>query len=427
MPTSFAPLAKRADTAVATVKARVEKETALGRRRTVAEGLGTAFVYDPEGYLLTNNHVIEDATDISVGFVDGKYLKASIIGRDKPTDIAVLKVDEKGLAALPLGDSDAVEVGDWVVAIGNPFGLSHTVSAGILSAKGRTRDDVKGLDPSGYFNFLQTDASINPGNSGGPLLNIKGEVVGINAAVRANANNIGFAIPINQVRAVLPQLKSRGRVARGFIGVTLETVTPAMRQALGLASAGGAIVQEVTQDTPGERAGLRAYDVIRSVDGVDVTSSDELIRDVSGRSPGSTAKLQVMRDGREQEILVKLAERPASEAAPEEPAPVQPADAEQAPLGMVVRDLDVATARRSGLPAGLVGVVVLRVDPASVAQVARVRRNMVILEINRRRVQSAAEYQRIIARAQPGEVLALYVYDPLSDQRSILTLTIESN
>src|SRR5262249_4804265 len=179
----------------ATVKARVERARPNGRQKVVAEGLGTAFVYDPEGYLLTNNHVIDEATDISVLFGDGRELKVSVVGRDKHTDVAVLKVDAKPLPALPLGDSDAIEVGDWVVAIGNPFGLSHTVSAGILSAKGRTKDDVKGLDPSGYFNFLQTDASINPGNSGGPLLNLRGEVVGINAAVRANANNIGFAIP----------------------------------------------------------------------------------------------------------------------------------------------------------------------------------------------------------------------------------------
>ncbi len=178
MPVSFAPLARRADPAVATVKSRVERTTQSGRRRVVAEGLGTAFVYDPEGFLLTNNHVIEDATDVMVSFFDGREFKGTVIGRDKHTDIAVLKIEKTGLPSVPLGDSDAIDVGDWVVAIGNPFGLSHTVSAGILSAKGRTRDDVKGLDPSGYFNFLQTDASINPGNSGGPLLNARGEVVG---------------------------------------------------------------------------------------------------------------------------------------------------------------------------------------------------------------------------------------------------------
>ncbi|MFO0755700.1 MAG: trypsin-like peptidase domain-containing protein, partial [Byssovorax sp.] len=185
MPISFSPLARRADPAVATVKSRMERQSQSGRRRVVAEGLGTAFVYDADGFLLTNNHVIEDATQVEVSFFDGSEYPATVVGRDKHTDIAVLKIDHRGLPALPLGDSDVLEVGDWVVAIGNPFGLSHTVSAGILSAKGRTRDDVKGLDPSGYFNFLQTDASINPGNSGGPLLNVKGEVVGINAAVRA--------------------------------------------------------------------------------------------------------------------------------------------------------------------------------------------------------------------------------------------------
>ena len=426
----FAEVASRMNAAVVNVDAssrggRARRGELNDNRDGPRQGAGSGFFIDEDGHILTNYHVIEGADRITITLSDGRTLRARVVGTDPAIDVALLAIDPSAaggrLPVANLGNSDKLRVGEWVCAIGNPLGYVHSVTVGVVSFMGRKLFD-NSLD-----DYIQTDAAINFGNSGGPLIDARGDVVGINTAISSQANNIGFAIPINQVRAVLAQLKSRGRVARGFIGVTLETVTPAMRQALGLASAGGAIVQEVTQDTPGERAGLRAYDVIRSVDGRDVTSSDELIRDVSGRAPGSTAKLQVMRDGREQEILVKLAERPASEAAPEEPAPVQPADAEQAPLGMVVRDLDVATARRSGLPAGLVGVVVLRVDPASVAQVARVRRNMVILEINRRRVQSAAEYQRIIARAQPGEVLALYVYDPLSDQRSILTLTIESN
>jgi serine protease Do len=426
----FAEVASRMNAAVVNVDAssrggRARRGELDDNRDGPRQGAGSGFFIDEDGHILTNYHVIEGADRITVTLSDGRTLRARVVGTDPAIDVALLSIDADAaggrLPVATLGDSDRLRVGEWVCAIGNPLGYVHSVTVGVVSFMGRKLFD-NSLD-----DYIQTDAAINFGNSGGPLIDARGDVVGMNTAISSQANNIGFAIPINQVRAVLPQLKSRGRVARGFIGVTLETVTPSLRQALGLAAAGGAIVQEVTADTPGERAGLRAYDVIRSVDGVDVTSSDELIRDVSGRAPGSTARLQVMRDGRAQEVVVKLAERPATDTSPDSPAPVRPADAEQAPLGMVVRDIDVVTARRTGLPAGLGGVVVIRVEPASVAQVARVRPRMVILEINRQRVASAAEYARVIARARPGDVLALYVYDPLSEQRSILTLTIESN
>ncbi|MDQ3069267.1 MAG: trypsin-like peptidase domain-containing protein [Acidobacteriota bacterium] len=389
------------------------------------QGAGSGFLIDEQGHILTNYHVVEGADRITITMADGRALRARVVGTDPAIDVALLVVDAVAaggrVPVATLGDSDRLRVGEWVCAIGNPLGYVHSVTVGVVSFMGR-----KLFDPS-LDDYIQTDAAINFGNSGGPLINARGEVVGINTAISSQANNIGFAIPINQVRAVLPQLKSRGRVARGFIGVTLETVTPALQRALGLSATGGAIVQEVTADTPAERAGLRAYDVIRSVDGRDVVSSDELIRDVSGRAPGSVAKLQVMRDGREQDVLVKLAERPEAAAEAETPAPVKPADTTQPPLGLVVRDIDAATARRYGLPSEISGVLVTRIDPASVAQVARVRRGMVILEINRRRIRTLDEYERMIARARAGDVLALYVYDPLSEQRSILTLTIESD
>lgn len=319
LPVSFAPLARRADPAVATVKARVEKETSSGRRRTVAEGLGTAFVYDPEGYLLTNNHVIEDATDISVGFVDGKDLKATVVGRDKHTDVAVLKVDEKGLPSLPLGDSDSIEVGDWVVAIGNPFGLSHTVSAGILSAKGRTRDDVKGLDPSGYFNFLQTDASINPGNSGGPLLNVSGQVVGINAAVRANANNIGFAIPINMVKQLLPMLLVDGKIRRSAIGVVVDWLNPIEAGRLKRPDRKGAWVKSVLAGGPADRAGIAPDDVILGFDGKPVSDPNELRWLASIAGVNKTSTLRIARLERVFDIRVTLSELSSPQTEPEEP------------------------------------------------------------------------------------------------------------
>ncbi|WP_437956379.1 trypsin-like peptidase domain-containing protein [Sorangium sp. So ce119] len=320
MPGSFAPLARRADPAVATVKARVERQQQPGgRRRTVAEGLGTAFVYDPEGYLLTNNHVIEGATDILVSFVDGRDIKATVVGRDKHTDVAVLKVDEKGLPSLPLGDSDFIEVGDWVVAIGNPFGLSHTVSAGILSAKGRTRDDVKGLDPSGYFNFLQTDASINPGNSGGPLLNLKGEVVGINAAVRANANNIGFAIPINMVRQLLPMLLRDGKIRRSQVGVIVDVLNSIEAGRLKRPDRKGAWVKTVVAGGPAERAGIAPDDVIIGFEGKTISDPNELRWMASIAGVSKTVTLRVARLERVFDVRLTLGELPEINEEPDEP------------------------------------------------------------------------------------------------------------
>jgi len=316
-PLSFAPLAKRADPAVATVKARVVQERNSGRRRTVQEGLGTAFVYDPNGYMLTNNHVIEDATDIQVGFFDGREIRATVVGRDKQTDIAVLKVEETGLPSLPLGDSDRADVGDWVVAIGNPFGLSHTVSAGILSAKGRTKDDVKGLDPTGYFNFLQTDASINPGNSGGPLLDIHGDVVGINAAIRANANGIGFAIPINMVKQLLPMLLRDGKISRSAIGIEVGALNPIEAGRLKRPDRKGAWVFSVRPGGPADRAGIAPDDVIVEFDGKTISDPNELRWLASIAGVNKTVTLRIARLERIFELRVTLGDLDAFTAEPQ--------------------------------------------------------------------------------------------------------------
>ena len=303
-PLSFAPLVQKADPSVATVKA-----TTRGRGQLI-EALGTAFVYDPDGYLLTNHHVVENATELMVGFRDGKDLEAKVVGADKGTDIAVLKIDAKGLPALPLGDSDEIQVGDWVVAIGNPFGLSHTVSAGILSAKGRTRDDVRGLDNTGYFDFLQTDASINPGNSGGPLLNVKGEVVGINAAIRQNANSIGFAIPMNMVKQLLPLLLRDGKIKRSALGVVVADIPPDAVSRLHLASQSGAWVKAVPGGGPADKAGIAVDDVILSFEGKPVDGPNALRWYASIAGVGQTAAIKVNRAGREFDIKVTLGELP---------------------------------------------------------------------------------------------------------------------
>jgi serine protease Do len=306
IPLSFAALAKAVDAGVVTIISRIEEVRPGGRRRIVGEGLGTGFVYDRSGLVLTNNHVVEDASEISVKLAEGRELAAKIVGRDKPADVAVVRVDDKSLTPLPLGDSDGIEVGDWVVAIGNPFGLSHTVSAGILSAKGRTHDDVKGLDPAGYFNFLQTDAAINQGNSGGPLLSLKGEVVGINSAIRANANNIGFAIPINMVKELLPILLREGKVTRSALGIIVDPVNETEATRLHRPDRRGAWIKMVVPGGGADRAGLTADDLILAFDGKGVQDPNQLRWWASLAGVGKTVPVRVQRAEKIFDVRVTL-------------------------------------------------------------------------------------------------------------------------
>jgi serine protease Do len=320
-PNTFADLAAKADAAVVFVKTLQERRGITGRRQVVGEGVGSAFVYDPDGLILTNNHVIEGASEIYVVFGRKRQVKATIVGRDPRTDVAVIRVEEKNLPFLPLGDSEAMRVGDWVVAIGNPFGLSHTVSAGIISAKGRTIADVKGLDEAGYYDFLQTDASINPGNSGGPLLDMAGRVVGMNTAIRRSANNIGFAIPINMVKELLPRLLADGSIKRSAIGVVVGPLMPEDRERLKLNDASGVLVTVVVPGGPAEKAGLMVDDVILSFQGEALPSPDRLRWVASLAGVGKTVTLRVARGGRMFDLQVKLAALPerATPATPLEP------------------------------------------------------------------------------------------------------------
>lgn len=313
-PGSFAELAARADPAVVSVNTLVEQRGESGKRPLMGEGEGSAFVYDPDGLVLTNHHVIEHAAEIRIVLGDGARLRASIVGVDAPTDIAVLRVPRKNLAFLPLGDSDRVRVGDWVVAIGNPFGLSHTVSAGIISAKGRTGKDVRGLgDESGYYNFIQTDASIHPGNSGGPLIDLAGRVVGINTAMRAQTSSIGFAIPINMVKELLPRLVRDGSVRRSAIGITVAAATSEDGVNLGLSGREGAVVRRVLPGGPGDRAGLEKDDVVLALQGSRVTGPEQLRWKASLAGVGTRVKLRIVRAKREMEVDVVLGELPADE------------------------------------------------------------------------------------------------------------------
>ena len=320
-PNTFAELAAKADAAVVFVKTLQERRGITGRRQVVGEGVGSAFVYDASGLILTNNHVIEGASEIYVVFGRKRQVKATIVGRDPRTDVAVIRVEEKNLPFLPLGNSEAMRVGDWVVAIGNPFGLSHTVSAGIISAKGRTIADVKGLDEAGYYDFLQTDASINPGNSGGPLLDMSGRVVGMNTAIRRSANNIGFAIPINMVKELLPRLIADGSIKRSAIGVVVGPLMPEDRERLRLNDEPGVLVTVVVPGGPAEKAGLMVDDVILSFQGEALPSPDRLRWVASLAGVGKTVTLRVARGGRMFDLQVKLDALPerATPAAPLEP------------------------------------------------------------------------------------------------------------
>jgi serine protease Do len=392
------------------------------------QGSGSGFIIDRDGYVLTNFHVIEDADRISVTLADGRTLRGEVVGTDPAIDVALIRVaGATGLPEAPLGNSDELRVGEWVCAIGNPLGYVHSVTVGVVSFIGRKLFDAS-LD-----DYIQTDAAINFGNSGGPLINTRGEVIGINSAISSRASNIGFAVPINQAAAILPQLKAHGKVSRGFIGVILTDVTPDLQRSLKLAVSRGALVQDLTDGSPAQRAGIRPYDVILSVDGREVWTNEELIRDISGRQPGTMARLDVLRDGRHLPTPVKLTERPARDRGdddrdtglPDRSAPRLPL--EDAPLGLTVREFDSTFARRLEIPSSVAGVVVARVDPARASFVPAIRRGFVIMEINRQPVRTVAEFDRVVATVRSGDVLTFYGYDPALAQRTFITATVDES
>jgi serine protease Do len=327
-PESFAPLVKKEMPAVVNISTRqvvrVQQQSPFGdpqmdeffyrffggaapRREQVRQSLGSGFIISEDGYILTNNHVVDKARDIKVSLSDGRVLEAKLIGKSPDIDIALIKVEATGLPVAVLGDSGPLEVGDWVVAIGNPFGLSHTVTAGIVSAKGR----VIGIGP--YDDLIQTDAAINPGNSGGPLFNIKGEVVGINTVIIASGQNLGFAIPISMVREILPSMREKGRPDMGWLGVSAQAVTPDIAAALGLQEQAGAIVSQVTKGGPADKAGLKRGDVITELDGKKILDPSELPRMVAFGHIGKTVTMSVIRQGKPVNIQAVI-----------EPAPDQP-------------------------------------------------------------------------------------------------------
>jgi len=359
--------------------------------------LGSGFIISDEGYILTNNHVVANADEIKVRLSDGREFKGQVKGSDEKLDLALVKIDAKDhLPVAPLGDSDAIEVGEWVLAIGNPFGLAETVTAGIVSAKGR----VIGSGP--YDDFIQTDASINPGNSGGPLFNARGEVVGINTAIVAGGQGIGFAIPVNMAKSVITQLRETGKVTRGWLGVSVQPVTPDLARSFGMKEEKGALVSEVMKKSPAEKAGLQPGDVILEFDGKPIADMHELPRLAAVTPVGKKSRIKVLRNGKTLEKTVTIEKLPEGATGQEQSAQAQDK------LGISVSDLTKELASRLGITeAG--GVVVTEVKPGSAADEAGMAQGDIIMQINGAPVADSAGYARLVATLKKGDVVRFLV------------------
>jgi len=359
--------------------------------------LGTGFVISQDGYIVTNNHVVDGADEIIVKMKSGKEYPAKLIGTDKKVDVALLKVKARGLQTVSIGDSDALRVGDWVMAIGNPFGLEQTVTAGIVSAKGR----VIGAGP--YDHFIQTDAAINPGNSGGPLFNLKGEVVGINTAIysRSGGNlGIGFAIPVNMAKPVIDELRRTGHVTRARLGVYIAEVDKATMQALGLKNKHGALVRQVENGSAADKAGIKPGDVIVSVDGEAIKHMHDLPIRISRHKPGEKVRVGLIRSGKPKTITVKVEKMLETAAKPGKTGK------QQASLGLLLRNLDADLAEQLQTRVKQ-GVVVQQVQQGSAASRAGIARGDVVFQVNRRPVSNIKQFNRIAQNFKAGDVLQL--------------------
>ena len=366
--------------------------------------LGSGVVVSPDGYILTNNHVVDGATDIEVSLKDKRQLKAKVVGADPSTDIAVLKIPATGLATVTIGESSKARIGDIVLAIGDPFGVGETVTMGIVSATGRRNLNIEG--DGGYEDFIQTDASINPGNSGGALVNTRGELIGINTAIISNGGGgnqgIGFAVPIDMARKVMEQLISTGKVTRGYLGVMIQPLTPALAKAFDLPSAQGALVGDVTPDSPGAKAGLQKGDVISSINGTEVSDSYDLRLRISQSTPGDTVKLGIIRDGKPMNMTAKLSEFPEKVA-----EAVATPSSENSLEGVQVEELSSAIAQQLGLPSSTRGVVVGSVDPNSQAAEGGLERGDVVQEVNHSPITNLDQFRAAVRAAGNKSLLLL--------------------
>ncbi len=368
-----------------------------GQMKTHA--LGSGFIIDQDGTILTNNHVVEKADEIKIKTASGKEYDAMVVGRDPKTDLALIKIkaDGKPLKAAKLGDSEAIRVGDWVMAVGNPFGLGNTVTAGIISAKGR----IIGAGP--YDDFLQTDAAINPGNSGGPLFNMNGEVVGIDTAIVAQGQGIGFAIPVNMAKEILTQLKT-GKVVRGWLGVMIQDITPELAESFGITETSGVIVADVVPDSPADKAGFKRGDIVKSLNGKPIENAHVLSRTVAALGPETTASLEVLRDGKSKEIKVTIGTMPEEVAKGKGGA-----GKTESAWGLTVQNITADLANKFGLDENESGVVITEVQPGTPAAEARLRPGDVVKEVNRQKIQNIRDYKQVTEKMKKGETLLLLV------------------
>jgi serine protease Do len=382
---------------------------------------GSGFLISQDGYILTNNHVIEGADRIRVNLEgDDTDYKAEVIGTDPSTDLALIKItaDHK-LPTVPLGDSDSLRVGEWVIAVGNPYYYEHTVTVGVVSAKGRKLPDLS-KDYS-MDEFIQTDAAINFGNSGGPLLNANGEVVGVNSAISSVGQGIGFAVPINTAKAILAQLKTTGHVSRGYLGIRLRNVNADLKEAFNLKDTKGALVEEVEKGLPGDRAGLKPGDVIVGVDGKNVGTTDELVKVISAREPGSRVRLNLMRDGRPVLVTARLEDRGQYMNAKnrgqdrDDDGEDQKEEGERR-LGITVDSLTQDIRRQLDLDESLSGVIVTDVSQASEA-FEQIVRGQIITSVNKVPISNLSDYRREMAKVRPGSRVLFRMYDPRNGGR----------
>lgn len=371
-----------------------------GREREYTQrSLGSGFIIDKDGYIVTNNHVIENADKIKVKLKNGKEFEAEIVGRDPNTDLALIKIKTKNdLPDIKLGDSDALKVGQWVMAIGSPFGLEHTVTAGIVSAKGR----VIGSGP--YDDFIQTDASINPGNSGGPLINMKGEVVGINTAIHAGGQGIGFAVPINLAKGVIEQLKKYGEVTRGWLGVTIQSLNRDLAEYYGIEDGKGVLVVDVVPGDPADEAGIKPKDIILEVNDKKVATSRDLTKMVAGIGVGEEVKVKVLRDRQGMTFKVRIGKRPEKQVAIGRPKK----DYEDN-LGIRVSKLSPEIAQKFNIT-NTKGVFVIDIEPGSKGEKAGVLAGDIIKEVNHKQIKTVKDYHKVIKKIKKDKPINMFIW-----------------
>ena len=368
-------------------------------------GQGSGFIVDAAGLILTNHHVVADAVTIRVRLPDGRSFNAKVLGSDPLTDLALLQIEGKvsNLPVVKLGDSDAMKVGDWVLAIGNPFGLASSVSLGIISGSGR---DIRA---GPYDDFIQTDAAINPGNSGGPLFNLKGEVIGINTAIVGGGAGIGFAVPSKMARTLLPQLR-QGQVVRGWLGVAIQDLTPELAAALKVPVEEGAVVSGVNEDTPAAKAGLKEEDVVVAVDGTTISSASGLSRRIAVARPNQKVRLTLYRQGKKRDLTVTLGTRPDLEGVGSSRSEGKEGDQKHLELGLTLQDMDPRVARTQRMSPQ--GALITNVQPNSPAELAGLQRGMSVVEADRKKVSSAADLKRILGAAKGGTSVLIKVEVP---------------